>query len=114
VQVALWWVGEMPAPVPPINNPGFKIPEHLLDFNPSSTGESVMTAVFTPFKSLVEENVVLLLGVAGFGICVLVGAFVIKFVSGRGGPVNPHLTAYQRASFAEVEGEADEDMGMGY
>jgi hypothetical protein len=94
-------------------NTGFHIPSHLLDFAPSATGEEVFSSIFSPFKQLVEENIPLMLGLVGFGICVFVGSFVIKYVSGQGGPRNPHLGAYERASWTEEEVRSGEDWGMG-
>lgn len=103
----------MPAPVPPLEQPGFKLPAHLLDVKPSATGEAVVSSAFGPLVSLVEENIPLILGLVGLGVCVLVGSFVIKYVSGQGGPRNPHLGAYERASWTQEEVAAGQDWGMG-
>jgi hypothetical protein len=103
----------MPAPVPQLNQPSFKLPSGLLEVHPSSTGEAVMSAVFGPFVQLVEENIPLLLGLTGLGICFLVGGFVIKYVAGRGAPRNPHLTAYERGVWTEYEMDGGTDFGMG-
>jgi hypothetical protein len=73
----------VPASVPHIPETGFKIPEHLLDFSPSRSGEEVFEAVLGPFKRLLEENIPLIAGVAGVVVCIYVGWFVIKFVQGK-------------------------------
>lgn len=103
----------MPATVPPLDNPTFKLPSGMLEVDPSSTGEAVVSAVFGPFVQLVEENVVLILGLVGLGICVLVGGWVIGWVSGRGGPRNPHLSVFERASWTQQEVQDGQDYGMG-
>jgi hypothetical protein len=103
----------MPATVEPPTDPTFKIPSGLLEVKSSATGEAVFTAIFNPFKQLVEENIVLVYGLVALGICVLVGSMVIKWVAGQGGPRNPHLTAYERASWTEREVDDGADYGMG-
>lgn len=103
----------MPAPVPTLNDPSFKMPSGLLNVDPSTTGEAVVETIFNPFKQLVEENIPLLLGVVGLGICLLVGSMVIKWVAGRGGPRNSHLSVYERAAWTEHESLDSTDYGMG-
>lgn len=77
-----------PAKIPEVGpgSGGFHLPAHILDFKPSPWAEEVWESVLEPFVRLVEENIPLILGIAGLGVCLAVGMFLLRFVSGRGTP----------------------------